>query len=152
MMTKIAILMGSENDRNIMNSAEKILDEFGVEYETHIISAHRNPLKVQEFAQKARENGFSAIICGAGYAAHLAGVVASYTTLPVLAVPLDSSPLKGVDSLYSMVMMPSGIPVATFTIGSAGAKNAAIFAVEMLSITDSYLKEKLDKYRESFNR
>ncbi|MEO0281137.1 MAG: 5-(carboxyamino)imidazole ribonucleotide mutase [candidate division WOR-3 bacterium] len=151
-MTKIAILMGSENDRNIMTSAEKVLDEFGVEYETHIISAHRNPLKVQEFSQKARENGFSAIICGAGYAAHLAGVVASYTTLPVLAVPLDSSPLKGVDSLYSMVMMPSGIPVATFTIGSAGAKNAAIFAVEMLSVTDSHLKEKLDKYRESFNR
>lgn len=151
-MPKIAILMGSENDRNVMASAEKILEDFGIEYETHIISAHRNPLKVQEFSQKARENGFFAIICGAGYAAHLAGVVASYTTLPVLAVPLDSSPLKGIDSLYSMVMMPSGIPVATFTIGSTGAKNAAIFAVEMLSITNNQIKEKLDKYRENFNK
>jgi len=152
MMAKIAILMGSENDRAVMSNADKVLEDFGVEFETFIISAHRNPLKVQEFSIKARENGFSAIICGAGYAAHLAGVVASYTTLPVLAVPLDSSPLKGVDSLYSMVMMPSGIPVATFTIGSAGAKNAAVFAVEMLSVTDGSLKEKLDKYRESFNK
>ncbi|MDI6701172.1 MAG: 5-(carboxyamino)imidazole ribonucleotide mutase [bacterium] len=151
-MTKVAILMGSENDRVIMSNTEKVFENFGVEYETFVISAHRNPLKVQEFSTKARDNGFSAIICGAGYAAHLAGVVASYTTLPVLAVPLDSSPLKGVDSLYSMVMMPSGIPVATFAIGSAGAKNAAIFAIEMLSVTDGSLKEKLDKYRQSFNR
>ncbi len=151
-MSKVAIIMGSENDKNIMSGAEKILQDFQVEYETYIMSAHRNPLKVQEFSKNARENGFCVIICGAGYAAHLAGVVASFTTLPVLAVPIDSSPLKGFDSLLSTVMMPSGVPVATFTVGSTGAKNAAIFAVELLSIKDEALKERLDSFREGFNR
>jgi len=116
-----------------------------------IMSAHRNPDKVKEFSSKARENGYKAIICGAGYAAHLAGVVASHTTLPVLAVPIDSSSLKGIDSLYASVMMPSGIPVAVFTIGKTGAKNAAIFAVEMFAVSDSETESRLKKMRDGWN-
>lgn len=152
MAFKIAILMGSDSDREAMSSAESALKDFGIPFDVFVMSAHRNPGKVQDFSYKARENGYRAIICGAGYAAHLAGVVASHTTLPVLAVPLDSSPLGGVDSLYASVMMPAGIPVAVFTIGKAGAKNAAIFAAEMLSSEDKSLEEKLKKMRDGWNQ
>jgi phosphoribosylaminoimidazole carboxylase PurE protein len=151
MQGKIAILMGSESDRETMSSAETTLKEFGIECDVLIMSAHRNPDKVKEFSSKARENGYKAIICGAGYAAHLAGVVASHTTLPVLAVPIDSSSLKGIDSLYASVMMPSGIPVAVFTIGKTGAKNAAIFAVEMFAVSDGETESKLKKMRDGWN-
>ncbi|HAV91600.1 TPA: 5-(carboxyamino)imidazole ribonucleotide mutase [candidate division WOR-3 bacterium] len=151
MQGKIAILMGSESDRETMSSAETTLKEFGIECDVLIMSAHRNPDKVKEFSSKARENGYKAIICGAGYAAHLAGVVASHTTLPVLAVPIDSSSLKGIDSLYASVMMPSGIPVAVFTIGKTGAKNAAIFAVEMFAVSDSETESRLKKMRDGWN-
>ncbi|MGE3062146.1 MAG: 5-(carboxyamino)imidazole ribonucleotide mutase [bacterium] len=152
MQEKIAIIMGSDSDREVMSSAESTLKEFEIEFDVLVMSAHRNPNKVRDFAMKARENGYAAIICGAGYSAHLAGVVASHTTLPVLAVPIDSSPLKGVDSLYSSVMMPSGIPVAVFTIGKAGAKNAAIFAVELLSVNSPDMESKLKKMRDGWNR
>lgn len=148
---KIAIIMGSESDKEAMIGAEEILSEFGVLFETFVMSAHRNPDKVSAFSSKAKENGYCAIICGAGYAAHLAGAVAAKTTLPVLAVPLESSPLKGIDSLYSSVMMPSGIPVAVFTIGKAGAKNAAIFALEMLAVRDENISLKLKKMRDGWN-
>lgn len=151
MQGKIAILMGSESDRETMSSAETTLKEFGIECDVLIMSAHRNPDKVKEFSSKARENGYKAIICGAGYAAHLAGVVASHTTLPVLAVPIDSSSLKGIDSLYASVMMPSGIPVAVFTIGKTGAKNAAIFAAEMFAVSDSETESRLKKMRDGWN-
>ena len=116
------------------------------------MSAHRNPAKVAEFASGAKANGYSAIIAGAGYAAHLAGVIASHTTLPVLAVPLDSSPLSGIDSLYATVMMPSGIPVAVFTVGKAGAKNAAIFAAEMLAVKDESIAGKISEMRNEWNK
>ncbi len=150
-MSKIAIVMGSKSDKDIMQGAVDILEKFNIEHEVFIMSAHRNPAKVAEFAKNAEKNGFKAIIAGAGYAAHLAGVIASHTLIPILAVPIDSSPLKGVDSLYASVMMPSGIPVAVFTIGKAGAKNAAIFACEMLANNNSDLKQKLIDYRNEWN-
>jgi len=152
MNRKVAIVMGSKSDEEIMKSAGETLDAFKIEYEQFIMSAHRNPEKTAEFSKNARDKGFFAIIAGAGYAAHLAGVIASHTTLPVLAVPLDSSPLKGVDSLYAMVMMPSGIPAAVFTIGKAGAKNAAIFAAEILSINDEKTALKLKEMRDDWNK
>jgi len=152
MNRKVAIVMGSKSDEEIMKNAGETLKEFGIEYEQFIISAHRNPEKTAEFSKSARDKGFFAIIAGAGYAAHLAGVIASHTTLPILAVPLDSSPLKGVDSLYAMVMMPSGIPVAVFTVGKAGAKNAAIFAIEMLAVNDEGIALKLKEMRDGWNK
>jgi len=144
---KVLILMGSRSDEGVMEAATKVLDEFGVEYRVEVASAHRTPERVRELAAGAKSEGFGAIICGAGYAAHLAGAVASHTTLPVLGVPIDSSPLDGLDSLLSTVMMPAGIPVATFTIGEAGAKNAAIFAVQILALTDEALGTKLEDYK-----
>jgi len=148
---KVAILMGSDSDRETMSSAEITLKDFGIPFETFVMSAHRNPDKVKDFAVNAKENGFKAIICGAGFAAHLAGVVASQSILPILAVPIDSSPLKGVDSLYASVMMPAGVPVAVFTIGKSGAKNAAIFAAEMFAVNDEDLEKKIKKMRDGWN-
>ncbi|MDD3802811.1 MAG: 5-(carboxyamino)imidazole ribonucleotide mutase [bacterium] len=151
MASKVAILMGSDSDREAMSSAETVLRDFGISFDLFVMSAHRNPDKVKEFASSAREAGYKVIICGAGYAAHLAGVVASHTTLPVLAVPIDSSPFKGIDSLLSSVMMPAGVPVAVFTVGRAGSKNAALFAAEMFSAEDKELEEKLKKMRDGWN-
>jgi len=151
-MSKIAIVMGSKSDKEIMDNAEKVLKDFGIEYEVFILSAHRTPHKVKDFAENAKQNGFDLIIVGAGYAAHLGGVIASYTLLPILAVPIDSSPLKGIDSLYASVMMPSGIPVAVFTIGKAGAKNAAIFAAEIIARSDEKIKNKLIEMRNEWNK
>lgn len=145
-VVKVAVLMGSPNDKEKMAGAVRTLEEFGVEVEEHVMSAHRTPEKVATFTRSARENGFGAIICGAGMAAHLAGAVAAQTTLPVVGVPLSGSALNGVDSLYATVQMPPGIPVATVAID--GSANAAILVVEMLAITDAGLAAKLGKYRE----
>ena len=142
---KVAVLMGSQSDQSKMAVATATLQELGVEADERIMSAHRTPAVVAEFARTARENGYAAIICGAGMAAHLAGAVAAHTTLPVVGVPLSGSALNGVDSLYSTVMMPKGIPVATVAID--GTMNAAILVVQMLAITDAELAKKLDERR-----
>lgn len=144
---KVAVLMGSSSDEPVMNKCLEYLDSFGVSYEVHVMSAHRTPEKVDAFASSAEEKGFGVIIAGAGMAAHLPGVVASRTLLPVIGVPLEGSALSGQDALFSMVQMPSGIPVATVSIGSAGAKNAAVLAVEILALENSELKKKLMEFR-----
>jgi len=139
--------MGSTSDWETMKAAAKMLDEFGVPYETKAMSAHRTPELVAEWATGAAKRGLKAIIAGAGGAAHLAGVVAAHTTLPVLGVPMPSKHLQGLDSLLSTVQMPKGIPVATFAIGEAGAANAALYAVAMLALSDSKLATKLAEFR-----
>ena len=138
---KVGILMGSPNDREKMQPAADTLEKFGIEADVRVMSAHRTPAVVTEFASSARENGYAAIICGAGMAAHLAGVVAAHTTLPVVGVPLASGALNGIDALYSTVQMPPGIPVATVAVG--GAVNAAILVVQMLAISDAELEAKV---------
>ena len=143
----IGIVMGSASDWETMKAAAKTLDEFGVPYEAKAMSAHRTPHAVAEWATHAQKNGMKAIIAAAGGAAHLAGVVAAHTTLPVLGVPMPSKHLQGLDSLLSTVQMPKGIPVATFAIGEAGAANAALFAVALLSLSDEGMKRKLDDFR-----
>jgi len=144
---KVAILMGSRSDADIMAPAAKTLNEFEVSHEVRILSAHRTPAETAAYVEEAEARGIEVIIAGAGYAAHLAGAVAAHTTLPVIGVPLDSSPLKGIDALYATVQMPGGIPVATMTIGKAGAKNAALFAIQILSRKEPDLVERLKKYR-----
>jgi len=143
----IGIVMGSTSDWETMRAAAKMLEEFGVPYEAKAMSAHRTPQAVAEWASSAQKNGMKAIIAAAGGAAHLAGVVAAHTTLPVLGVPMPSKHLQGLDSLLSTVQMPKGIPVATFAIGDAGAANAALFAVALLSLSDSELQKKLTEFR-----
>ena len=142
---KVAVLMGSPNDRDKMAPALKTFEDFGVEAEEHVMSAHRAPDAVAAFAKGARDGGFAAIVCGAGMAAHLAGAVAANTTLPVVGVPLSGSALNGVDALYATVQMPRGVPVATVAID--GAANAALLVVQMLAITDKGLAEQLDDRR-----
>jgi len=142
---KVAILMGSPNDRDKMAPAVKTLEEFGLDPDERVLSAHRTPGAVVEFARGARENGYVAFICGAGMAAHLAGAVAAHTTLPVVGVPLSGGALNGVDALYATVQMPKGIPVATVAID--GAQNAALLVVEMLAISDEGLRKRLDDFR-----
>ena len=143
----IGIVMGSASDWDTMKAAAKTLEEFGVPYEAKAMSAHRTPDLVAEWAAGAAKRGMKAIIAGAGGAAHLAGVVAAHTRLPVLGVPMPSRHLQGLDSLLSTVQMPKGIPVATFAIGEAGAVNAALFAVAMLALTDKELEKKLADFR-----
>ena len=143
----IGIVMGSTSDWETMKAAAKMLDEFGVPYETKAMSAHRTPELVAEWATGAAKRGLKAIIAGAGGAAHLAGVVAAHTTLPVLGVPMPSKHLQGLDSLLSTVQMPKGIPVATFAIGEAGAANAALYAIAILALTDKNLDKKLADFR-----
>ena len=143
----IGIVMGSTSDWETMKAAAKVLEEFGVRYEAKAMSAHRTPQAVAEWASSAQKNGMKAIIAAAGGAAHLAGVVAAHTTLPVLGVPMPSKHLQGLDSLLSTVQMPKGIPVATFAIGEAGAANAALFAVALLALSDSSLQKKLSDFR-----
>lgn len=142
---KVAVLMGSPNDQPKMAPATATLEEFGIEADERVMSAHRTPAAVAEFATTARQNGYAAIICGAGMAAHLAGAVAANTTLPVVGVPLSGGALNGVDALYATVQMPRGIPVATVAID--GAMNAALLVVQMLGITDAGLAAKLDERR-----
>ncbi|HWV91820.1 MAG TPA: 5-(carboxyamino)imidazole ribonucleotide mutase [Burkholderiales bacterium] len=139
--------MGSTSDWETMKAAAKVLEEFGVPYEAKAMSAHRTPHAVAEWATGAQKNGKKAIIAAAGGAAHLAGVVAAHTTLPVLGVPMPSKHLQGLDSLLSTVQMPKGIPVATFAIGEAGAANAALFAVALLALSDPAMQKKLSDFR-----
>ena len=143
----VAIIMGSQSDWSTMTHAGQMLDVLGVGYEAKIVSAHRTPDRLFKFAKSAREQGFKVVIAGAGGAAHLPGMLAAKTTVPVLGVPVASRHLQGVDSLHSIVQMPKGIPVATFAIGTAGAANAALFAVAMLANNDPALRAQLDAYR-----
>ena len=143
----VAIIMGSNSDWPVMKAAAAMLDEFGVPYEARVVSAHRTPDLMFEFAEAAAGRGIRAIIAGAGGAAHLPGMVAAKTTLPVLGVPVPSRHLQGQDSLLSIVQMPKGIPVATFAIGEAGAANAGLFAVALLAVTDAALGDKLQAFR-----
>jgi 5-(carboxyamino)imidazole ribonucleotide mutase len=145
----IAVIMGSKSDWETMKHACETLALFGVAHEKRVLSAHRTPEQTAEFVRTARDRGVKAIIAAAGGAAHLAGVCAAHTTLPVLGVPMRGWSLDGLDALLSTVQMPGGIPVATFAIGKAGAVNAALFAVSMLALSDESLKRKLDEYRES---
>jgi len=142
---KVAVLMGSPNDAPKMAGAVEMLERFGIQADERVMSAHRNPGVVTEFASSARDNGYVAIICGAGMAAHLGGVVAAHTTLPVIGVPLSGGGLNGVDALYSTVQMPPGIPVATVAID--GSKNAAILVAEMIAVTDESMAKQLDEFR-----
>ena len=145
-MNKVAIVIGSDSDWPIMKPTAEILKQFGVEAEVTVASAHRTPAKVRELVTTAPERGVGLFIAAAGGAAHLAGVVASYTTLPVIGVPVNASPLNGMDALLATVQMPSGIPVATMAIN--GAKNAALFAVEVLATADAALADQMKVYRE----
>jgi 5-(carboxyamino)imidazole ribonucleotide mutase len=139
--------MGSTSDWSVMQHATEYLEQFGVEFEARVVSAHRTPELLVEFGQQARANGFACIIAGAGGAAHLPGMLAANTTVPVLGVPVPSEHLRGLDSLYSIVQMPKGVPVATFAIGNPGAINAALFAVSLLASNDAALAQKLDDFR-----
>ena len=143
---KVGILMGSTSDESKMSKAKETLEEFGIESEWKVLSAHRNPEKVVNLVSTARENGFVAFICGAGMAAHLAGVVAAHTTLPVVGVPLSGGALNGQDALYATVQMPKGVPVATVAID--GSQNAALLVLQMIGITNTDIAEKLRIYKE----
>ena len=145
-MPLVGIVMGSESDANLMKPALQALDQLGIEYEVSIISAHRTPEKAREYGQSARKRGIEVIIAGAGMAAHLPGVLASWTTIPVIGVPLPSSDLKGVDALLSIVQMPGGIPVAS--VGIDGAKNAAYLAAEILGLKHDKIRKSYEKYRQ----
>ncbi len=145
-MKKIAIIMGSDSDLKVVEKGIDVLKEFNVPFEVHIYSAHRTPIETLEFSQKARENGFGVIIAAAGMAAHLGGVIASQTTLPVIGIPIESGAFKGLDSLLSIVQMPSGIPVATVAVN--GAANACLLAIQMLAIEDKNLQKMLDDKRQ----
>lgn len=147
MKPKVLIVMGSDSDLSLMEEAAKVLEHFNISYQMTVSSAHRTPERTVRLVRNAEKNGIEVIIAGAGAAAHLAGVIASYTVLPVIGVPIDSSPLKGIDALYSTVQMPPGVPVAAMAIGKAGAKNAAIFAVEILGIKDPIITSSLKDYR-----
>lgn len=142
----ISVVMGSDSDLPIMTEAIKILEEFGIPHELYLTSAHRTPERTTTFAQGASERGVKIIIVGAGAAAHLAGVIASQTQLPVIGVPIDATALQGLDALLSTVQMPGGIPVATMAIGHAGAKNAALYAIRILALEDKKISTKLAAY------
>ncbi|MCL2697875.1 MAG: 5-(carboxyamino)imidazole ribonucleotide mutase [Oscillospiraceae bacterium] len=146
----VGIIMGSDSDLPVMRGAADILSEFKIPYEITIVSAHRTPDRLYEYAKTAKERGFKIIIAGAGGSAHLPGMAASLTTLPVIGVPIMTKALGGIDSLYSIVQMPPGIPVATVAIN--GAKNAGILAASILSVSDESLAEKLEKYKQDLNR
>src|SRR4051812_34480700 len=143
----VSIVMGSDSDLEIMNEAAKALDDFGIAYEIDVTSAHRSPARTSEYARNAAGRGVKVIIAGAGGAAHLAGVIAAETTLPVIGVPIPSTPLNGLDSLLAIVQMPAGIPVATVAIGKAGARNAGILAAQILAGTDAALTAKLADFK-----
>ena len=149
-MKKVAVLMGSANDRPKMAPALETLGSFGVEATEHVMSAHRTPAKVTAFAGSAREEGYGVVICGAGMAAHLAGVVAAHTSLPVIGVPLSGGAIGGIDALYATVQMPRGVPVATVAID--GSANAAVLAAEILAVTDEGLAKRLADYRAEWSK
>jgi 5-(carboxyamino)imidazole ribonucleotide mutase len=146
-MKKVAILMGSKRDLPVLKGTFKILDDFGVGYTARVLSAHRTPHAAAEFAENAEAEGYKVIICAAGMAAHLGGVVAAHTTLPVIGLPIACEPFNGFDALLAMVQMPPGIPVATVTVGKAGGKNAGLFAISILALGDSDLAAKLKEFR-----
>ena len=145
----VGIIMGSRSDWGVMENAALIFDTLGVSYETKVVSAHRTPDRLFEYARSARERGLKAIIAGAGGAAHLPGMAAAMTPLPVLGVPVDATVLNGIDALMSIVQMPKGVPVATFAVGKPGAVNAALFAAAMLANDDAVIRDALDRYREA---
>ena len=147
--TLVAVVMGSKSDWDTMSHAVAVLDDFGVPCERHIVSAHRTPVWLAEFAQGAEGRGLQVIIAGAGGAAHLPGMVAAHTVLPVLGVPVQSAALQGLDSLLSIVQMPGGVPVATLAIGEPGAKNAGILAAQILALSDEVLAGRLTAFREA---
>ena len=144
---QVSVVMGSESDRSVMKNCLETLDEFTISYEVKVLSAHRMPEATASYARDLRQRGIKVVIAGAGKAAHLSGVIADYTTLPVIGIPLASSSLQGIDALYSIVQMPGGVPVASMGIGSTGAKNAAILAAEILSLSSSDLEERLKQYK-----
>jgi len=146
-MKKVAVLLGSKSDEQLMAGCTDYLAKFGIPHDTRISSAHRQPDQTAAFVRTAEADGYAIIIAAAGMAAHLAGFAAAHTTLPVIGVPLEGSALNGVDALYSTVQMPAGIPVATVAIGSAGAKNAAVLAAEILALNDDGLRRKLAEFR-----
>jgi len=151
-MIQVAVIMGSASDQDVMARASKMLDYFGISYEATILSAHRNPDRLESYIREAEKKGVRVIIAAAGMAAHLAGAVASRTTLPVIGVPLAEGDLHGMDALLSTVQMPSGIPVATMAIGKAGVENAAVMAARILALTEPELKSKLDEYMKHGSR
>ncbi|AKL91536.1 5-(carboxyamino)imidazole ribonucleotide mutase [Staphylococcus capitis] len=146
---RVAVIMGSSSDWEIMKESCLMLDEFDIPYDKKVVSAHRTPQLMFEFASQAKQNGYDIIIAGAGGAAHLPGMVASMTTLPVIGVPIESKSLKGLDSLLSIVQMPGGIPVATTAIGKSGAKNAGILAARMIGMTDNTVHKNLENYEKT---
>jgi 5-(carboxyamino)imidazole ribonucleotide mutase len=146
-MPLVGVVMGSKSDTEAVQTCLDILKDFGIEYEVNVISAHRTPEKARKYGQEARSRGIEVIIAAAGGAAHLPGVLASWTTLPVIGVPLASSDLKGIDALYSIVQMPAGIPVATVAIGNAGARNAAFLAAEILGLKYETIQQAYEKHR-----
>ena len=147
-MTLVAVVMGSKSDADTVQPCLDMLKKLGIEHEVHVISAHRTPEKARQFGQEARGRGIEVIIAAAGGAAHLPGVLASWTTLPVIGIPIGSTDLKGVDALYSIVQMPGGIPVAAVAIGTAGAKNAAVLAGEILGLKYDSIRSSVEKYRQ----
>ena len=146
---KVAIIMGSSSDWETMKEACTMLDHFSIPYDKKVVSAHRTPEMMMEFSHQTKSNGYSVIITGAGGAAHLPGMVASMTTLPVIGVPIQSKALNGMDSLLSIAQMPGGIPVATMSIGKSGAKNAGILAARLIGMTDEHISTQLDDYAQS---
>ena len=149
---QVLIVMGSRTDEAVMLKGAQMLDDLGISYRMEVSSAHRNPQRTTKLAQDAEKEGIKVIIAGAGMAAHLAGVIASHTHLPVIGVPLSGSALSGFDSLLSMVQMPSGVPVATMAIGEAGSKNAAVLAAEILALSDSQIRKRLDEFRRDLGK
>ena len=148
----VGIIMGSDSDLPVMQEAAKVLKQFEIPYEIGVYSAHRSPHRTSEYVRSARERGLKIIIAGAGSSAHLAGVTAAETTLPVIGVPIDSSPLSGFDSLLATVQMPPGVPVATMGVGKSGATNAAMFALQILALGDENLTKKLGEYKEQLEK
>ena len=150
--SEVGIVMGSDSDLEVMRAAADVLDEFDISYEMTVASAHRSPQRAAEFATSAPQKGMKVIIAGAGHAAHLAGVLAAHTSLPIIGVPIDSSCLQGLDSLLATVQMPPGIPVATMAIGKSGARNAGIFAVQIIATSNPQLSEKLHQFKQNMAR
>jgi phosphoribosylamine---glycine ligase len=146
-MPQVGIVMGSDSDLNVMEETALVLKKFGISYEMTVASAHRSPKKAAKFAASAHKRGIKVIVAGAGHAAHLAGSLAAYTSLPVIGVPIDSSCLQGLDALLSTVQMPPGVPVATVSIGKPGAKNAGILAIQILALSDPTLAKELETYK-----
>ncbi len=146
-MPLVGVVMGSKSDTEVMQAALEVLKEFNIDYEVNVISAHRTPERAREYGQSARSRGIEVIIAGAGGAAHLPGVLAGWTTLPVVGVPLASSELNGIDALHSIVQMPAGVPVACMAVGTAGAKNAAYLAAEILGLKYEEIRKAYEKYR-----